>query len=377
MPDVAIDLAARLQRVRSAMGERGLDGLLVYGTGQHNMLRMDQVRYLTDLRVLGPHATLLVPAAGPMRLIVTPRWDAARAKEIAPMADVEALDAPDLPSHAARHAREMLGRRVGVSGRDAMPAGFAAALFGALGDVTEVTDLVPGMSATRTPLEIARLRRAAVIADAGFDALQQTVRVGMREYELHAEIEAAMRSLGSEDNFGLLAAGAHNVAIRPSTERRLERGDAIVGEITPSFEGQFAQLCRTFILGTPTDAQRKGFDLLLDAYRRGLAAAVPGATNGEVVAAVNAPFEAAGFGEFCRQPYMRTRGHGLGSGAVVPQEFAPGGKVAIRAGMTFVIHPNQYLPDPGYLMLGDTVLITERGAEPLTKTPLRLHTSED
>jgi Xaa-Pro aminopeptidase len=40
--------------------------------------------------------------------------------------------------------------------------------------------------------------------------------------------------------------------------------------------------------------------------------------------------------------------------------------------MTFVLHPNQYLPDTGYLMLGDTVLIRADGPESLTRTAVRL-----
>ena len=35
--------------------------------------------------------------------------------------------------------------------------------------------------------------------------------------------------------------------------------------------------------------------------------------------------------------------------------------------MLFMIHPNQYLPETGYLLCGEPVLLTERGAEPLTR----------
>ena len=41
--------------------------------------------------------------------------------------------------------------------------------------------------------------------------------------------------------------------------------------------------------------------------------------------------------------------------------------------MTFIIHPNQYIPETGYMMLGDTVVIEESGPRPLTKTSRELH----
>jgi Xaa-Pro aminopeptidase len=40
--------------------------------------------------------------------------------------------------------------------------------------------------------------------------------------------------------------------------------------------------------------------------------------------------------------------------------------------MTMVIHPNQYIPETGYMMLGDTVVIEENGPRALTTTPLNL-----
>jgi hypothetical protein len=36
--------------------------------------------------------------------------------------------------------------------------------------------------------------------------------------------------------------------------------------------------------------------------------------------------------------------------------------------MLFMIHPNQYLPETGYLLCGQPVVITASGAEVLTRT---------
>jgi Xaa-Pro aminopeptidase len=35
--------------------------------------------------------------------------------------------------------------------------------------------------------------------------------------------------------------------------------------------------------------------------------------------------------------------------------------------MVFVVHPNQYLPETGYLMCGEPVRVTTTGAETLSK----------
>jgi Xaa-Pro aminopeptidase len=81
---------------------------------------------------------------------------------------------------------------------------------------------------------------------------------------------------------------------------------------------------------------------------------------------------AAGYGEYCRQPYMRTRGHGLGFGGVVPYDVTEDSSPTLECAMTMIIHPNQYIPETGYMMLGDTVAIETDGPRVLTHTPRRL-----
>ena len=373
---VAADLRERLARVQAAMAERGLGGLLLYASGQHQMLRMDQVSYLADVRVLGPHAVLLVPPRGEPWLLVTPRWDLDRVREQTPLATVEAVDPDELPARVALFARD-LGEPLGLGGRKAMPAAFAAALGAALQrPLVDVDDLLPTLAQARTPLELERIRRAAAIADAGFRALCDAARVGLREHELAAEVEAAMVALGAEDNFGLIGAGSHNVAIRTPTNRPLDAGDVVVGEITPCYQGHLAQLCRTLVLGEPTPLQREKYDLLLRAHAAGMAAARPGRPSAEIARAINDVIGAAGYAEYCRQPYMRTRGHGLGFGAVVPYDLTEDSSPVLEEGMSFIIHPNQYIPETGYLMLGDTVVMRADGPEPLTRTPLQLFWKE-
>ncbi|MHA6616000.1 aminopeptidase P family N-terminal domain-containing protein [Pseudonocardia sp. DLS-67] len=59
----------RYSRVRAAMAEQGLDVLLAYGPGW----RRENIRYLSDARVNGSAALVLLPAAGePVALSTRP-----------------------------------------------------------------------------------------------------------------------------------------------------------------------------------------------------------------------------------------------------------------------------------------------------------------
>lgn len=373
--DLAADLELRLGRVQSAMREAGLDGLVIYYGGQHNMLRMDQIMYLTDYRSLGP-AVLVVPRSGTPELIMAPAWDAERAGETSANVRVTAVT-PEAVLQTGAAAAKALSGRIGLAGRPVMPIAAYdefAQRFGA--ELLDGEAIVTTVGATRTPAELERIEHAARIADQGFAALCETVHVGMREYELAAEVEAAMHAAGAEDNFGLIAAGSHNVAIRPPTDRRLEAGDVIIGEITPCYRGFLAQLCRTFVIGEPTDVQRSTYDMLLHALEEGMAAAKPGQPSAGIARAINGVIGAAGLEEYCKPPYMRTRGHGLGLGGVVPYDITDGDSPTLERNMTMVIHPNQYVPATGYMMCGDTVVIEDGGPRALTRTPLKLYWKE-
>jgi len=364
-------LRERLEDVQKGLISRGLGGLVAYYGAQHNMLRPDPIMLLTDHRALGPSA-LIVPAQGAPTLIASPKWDEARAREASGCREVICVEEDELVEEMAR-AASALPAPFAMTGADVMPLARARAFFALIGrEPEDASDIMRAVSRTRKPFELDRVRKAAEIADKGFEHLCAVARPGVREYELAAEVEAMMQSLGSEDNFGLIATGSHNVAVRAVNDRQLEAGDLVIGEITPCYKGYFAQLCRTFILGAPSALQRTKFDMLIEAENAGLAAIRPGAPSSGVAKAVNEVISKYGYADYCRPPYMRTRGHGLGLGGAAPADLTESSAPIFERDMTFVVHPNQYVPETGYLMLGDTVVVGDEGPEKLTHTEQRL-----
>jgi Xaa-Pro aminopeptidase len=100
---------------------------------------------------------------------------------------------------------------------------------------------------------------------------------------------------------------------------------------------------------------------------QGISAAVPGAAMSDVCRAIDAVLEAEGYGEYCHPPHIRRRGHGLGFGSNSPGDVSLDNATVLEAGMFFVIHPNQYLPETGYLLCGEPVLITPQEPELLSE----------
>jgi Xaa-Pro dipeptidase len=229
-------------------------------------------------------------------------------------------------------------------------------------------DILENMARRKSAFELERLRRAAAIADAGVQALHDDGRIGLKEFELAAIVEYKMRSLGAEDNFGMVVAHQHNQALHPPTDRTVQSGDIVIGEITPCIGGLFVQICRTMVLGKPAPLVNEKYAMLKTAMGAGMEAAKTGAPASDVAASINGTFVEAGYEKYCRPPFMRVRGHGLGCGSSAPGNLEDENKTKLEQGMTFIIHPNQYIPETGYMTLGDTVEMTQSKAEPLTRS---------
>jgi Xaa-Pro aminopeptidase len=147
----------------------------------------------------------------------------------------------------------------------------------------------------------------------------------------------------------------------------MQAGDIVLAEITPSYRGQLAQICRTVSIGPARAALAEKYELVAHAMHQGIAAARPGVAMAEVCRAINTVLEAEGYGEYCHPPHIRRRGHGLGFASNEPGDVALDNSTVLAPGMVFMIHPNQYLPETGYLLCGEPVVITPGGAECLTR----------
>lgn len=349
----------RLTEIRRRLGAQGLDRIVAVHDGAHFIEKPDPVLVLTGFKSLGPCAVVL-ERNGRTTLVVTPAWDAARATRpglhVVPADDVvdgltELLDGPGV---------------TGSVGLAAAPFGIAQRLVQLVPDMKPADDLVFGAAARKTDTEIAHAREATRIAELGYQHLLEIARPGITEDELAVELRWHSKSLGAEDNFVLMCAGPHNKAVAPSHGRRLQAGDIIVVELTPSYRGQLVQICRTIVVGEASERFRDRYALVVRAMHEGIKAAQVGVPMARVCEAINTVLEAEGYGEFCHPPHIRRRGHGLGFGSTEPGDVALDNQTLLEPDMLFMIHPNQYLPETGYLLCGEPVLMTPQGAVPLT-----------
>jgi Xaa-Pro aminopeptidase len=363
----ARSLERRAAALRTLMAENDIDVLIAYGSGLHAFTGTNPAWYLSAFKQLGPHMAVILPADADPVLIMTPVWDAARYLERGTMESIAAEPEDFLATVAAElKRRRLLDRRVAVAGGPLQPRQIKDAWPHVIGAAPlDAEKLISDTAKIRDDWSLNCVRRAVTVAEMGYENLLATTRPGMAEYQIAANLEIAMRELGGEDNFQLMSASQHNQAGHFPTDRILGTGDLILAEITPAVEGEFVQICRSAVIGGPNALQQEKFDLLTTALRAGMDAAIPGTSVAAIVEVINKPIADAGYAQYTIPPYMRTRGHSLGLGSMEP-ELAPSHDHYMQKGMVFVMHPNQYIPETGYLMCGEPVIITDQGAEPLT-----------
>jgi Xaa-Pro dipeptidase len=346
----------RLTQLTALMAEHGWDLLLLYG----HTWRKDYLRCLVNLNFSGPHAVAAVDRTGEVHVIVSDPWDAeALGNEAIFELDFEA---------ALKRFTGVFGRgTIAIAGKEIMQSRFTSP------EHVSATYLVEELRRVKSEDELVRIRQAAELSDRGYQYFAQAAEPGMTEYELVAEVEAFLKSNGAEDNFMLIASGGTEVVgMKPPTERKLQIGDSVTTELTPQIDGYWAQICRTLVIGEPSAKQREAFAIFAESRQAAEDLLKPGVNIADVARVQNDVFRKFGYGDYTGPKYTRVRGHNLGLHPDENPYVLEDVNYIVKEGMVVIAHPNTYLPLSGYMVFGDTLLVTADGCASLNTTERKL-----
>jgi Xaa-Pro dipeptidase len=225
-----------------------------------------------------------------------------------------------------------------------------------------------GCRVVKSAAEIALLQRANDITIAAYKAALATLREGMTNRELSANIGAAYRALGVQGEamaiFGSYTAFPHG-SIQP---QHLQEGDMVLIDDGCSVEGYQSDITRTTVFGKPTPRQREIWNLERKAQGAALGAARPGATCESVDAAARKVITDAGFGPGYKVPGLPHRtGHGIGLEIHEWTNLVKGNKTPLEPGMCFSNEPTIAIYGEFGVRLEDCMYITEDGARMFTR----------
>jgi Xaa-Pro aminopeptidase len=144
--------------------------------------------------------------------------------------------------------------------------------------------------------------------------------------------------------------------------------------------GCYADMTRTYVVGTPSDELAEYHRLVKEALDRSLEATKAGVPGVDVYNLVCELFEAAGQktslskqpGEVLDSGFFHSLGHGVGLQVHEAPNLGRGGSGELLTGDVVTLEPGLYRAGYGGCRLEDLVLVTEDGAENLTDFPYDL-----
>lgn len=220
--------------------------------------------------------------------------------------------------------------------------------------------------------EIELIKKAVAISDEAFSRIIKTIRAGMTEKEVAAELEYQMRLLGSQRPAfttivasGVRGALPHGVA----TDKVIAEGELVTMDFGAVYQGYHSDITRTVCVGKASQEKKELYHIVLDAQLNGVAAVCAGKKNNEVDMAARYVISQHGYGEYF--------GHGLGHGVGLeiheyPRLSPKAEAMTLASGMIVTVEPGIYLPNQGGIRIEDTVLVTSRGCDKLTQSTKKL-----
>lgn len=357
---------ARLDRLREALADRGLDALVVSHPAN--------VRYLTGFT--GSSAVVVV-AHSAVSLFTDSRYDVQAEAEVTGVARVEIVSGdlwgagpgPGVGVGAVEQAVDAAPDlcRVGFEAHD-VSARAAAALgrHSARVEFVPTSEVVEAFRASKDAGEVAAIGAAARVASDALDAILPIIRPGLRELDVAAALERELRVRGSEWHpFPTIAASGPRSAMphAGTTERTIEAGDWLLLDFGAQVEGYCADVTRTFVVGRRADErQREVYQAVREAQARAISQIRAGMTGREADGKARSVIEAGGFGD----AFRHSLGHGVGLEVHEAPRVSRTNEDPLPDGCVVTVEPGVYLPGWGGVRIEDDVHVTAEGAELLS-----------
>jgi Xaa-Pro aminopeptidase len=238
-------------------------------------------------------------------------------------------------------------------------------------ELVPTSGLVDGIRAIKDDEEIAKIAKAARIADRGFEALTAETFVGRSEREIAWRLRELLHAHGADElSFETIVASGENGALPHAhpTDRIVERGTLVTVDWGVRVDGYCSDCTRTVSTGGLPERLREAFDVCLAAQKHACASIRAGMTGVEADALARDPITDAGFGE--------NFGHGLGHGVGLAVHEAPRLSTestdTLEVGHIVTIEPGIYLEGLGGVRIEDLAVVRADGLELLTSFPKEL-----
>lgn len=355
----------RYAAIREMMRKEGVDCLLVAGLADD--FNRGNIRYVTGY---GRGGYCVFPLEGTPVFLMSPGQSSSpKTRKLVEAFDL--LDLRETDNTAAQVKKELSrfhrGNQIGIIGRECLSVPVYLAVKEGFGEkLVDTTKIFEQLRSIKSAEEIEKMRRAATIADEVYHVLKKTIRPRLSDYEIYGLVKKTIYEMGCEYSFDLIdASGSRmNMTFWPTGER-LKANNTLFMEITPAYQGYYAQLPVTLPVGKYPPQIKKMVGVWEKANQAALDILRPGTKVSDVYHALVDTVRRNGYISPLRP------GHAIGLDALDFWSITETNTRILQAGMTLAIHPSIMTEIGGDACgMGYTYLITTKRAEKFSKIDL-------
>lgn len=357
-----LNFKSRLNSFKSYLSSKGIEVALI--------VSHENIQYMTGFytTTYPPKDAYLIVPVDDDPLLVVPSVDYHEARREAKLGSVEKLPQGTTFMEFLKRAlkNSKLKGAVGVEA-EFLPYGFVQRLKRYLKTkrIANVSEGLKRIRSVKDLEELSLMKRAVAAAEKGLEKALEAIKVGVKEFEVAAEAEYAMRKRGGQgvafDTIvasGPLSAYPHAA----STDRVIQRGDFVVVDIGARFLGYRSDVTRTFVVGSASAKHRRLYEVVLEAQRRALSAIKSGVRASKPDKEARDYMSRKGLGE----RFTHGLGHGIGLSVHEPPTMSPTSTDTLKEGNVVTVEPGVYEEGFGGVRIEDMVYVKSEGLELLT-----------
>ncbi|RDI95569.1 aminopeptidase P family protein [Meiothermus sp. QL-1] len=228
-----------------------------------------------------------------------------------------------------------------------------------------------GLRQQKSPEEIARIRRAAALADQGFRHILPYLKPGVRELDIALELEFFLRKAGSEGMAFSPTVASGERGAQPhggASAKTICPGELVTLDFGCVVEGYCSDMTRTVAVGRVSEELRSLYQAVLEAQTLALEAVAPGRRGAELDALARQHLEQKGYGPY----FTHSLGHGVGLYVHEGPSLSQVSEDVLAPHQVVTIEPGVYIQGLGGCRIEDLVLVTATGHEVLSQSPKEL-----
>jgi Xaa-Pro aminopeptidase len=232
-------------------------------------------------------------------------------------------------------------------------------------------DLVEGISLVKDKEEIDHIKKAVRISDRVFHEIVKSIKPGVEELEVSAEISYLHKKFGAEkDAFEPIVASGERGSLphARASRKKIENREMVTLDFGCTVKGYNSDLTRTVAVGSASARARRLYSVVLAAQKEAIESARAGMAAQDLDAVARNRIAKAGFGRY----FIHSLGHGLGLQVHERPRVSSLSKEVLVEGSVITIEPGVYIPHFGGVRIEDDVLLTARGCEVLNRAPKQL-----